>query len=346
MYLKNTPPADRCSGLPLQRRSDSAAGTGAVTSTAAAQPQPTKRVAILLCTYNGSQFLAEQLASIAAQDYSNWTLEVSDDGSTDDTLAVLDAWHAGSRLPRLAVASGPARGFVANFLSLAITPSIVTDYYAFADQDDVWEKDKLSRAIAWLDSVDGNVPALYCSRTRLVDSSNSVVGLSPLFTRMPCFANALVQSIAGGNTVVFNEAARRLLVEADVTDGVVSHDWWLYLLVTGCGGSVNYDPHPAVRYRQHGNNLVGANGHWRARHARLRQLLGGAFRIWCSQHIVALKKVERRLTPENRSLLLQFSIAREKNLFQRLVGFARCGIHRQTLVDNLGLFTAAIFKKI
>lgn len=299
-----------------------------------------------MCTYNGSRYLRAQLASIAAQDYQNWTVVVSDDGSTDDTLAILDGWCATSAPSRLSVVQGPACGFVANFLSFVADPLVDTDYYAFADQDDVWETDKLSRAVGWLDTVDPAVPALYCARTCLVDSENREIGLSPLFARNPSFANALVQSIAGGNTMVFNEATRRLLAAAGVSSGVVSHDWWLYLVVTGCGGRMHYDRHPTVRYRQHAGNLVGANSDWRARLERIGQLFRGRFRGWSGQHVTALEKFASRLTPENRRALHYFTTARQQGLFRRLAGFARCGIHRQTLLGNLGLLAAAIFKKI
>lgn len=348
MYLKNTPSAnlhpERPSPSPVRRSHADMPGMVAASETGGALQA--KRVAILLCTYNGSRFLEEQLASICAQDHANWTIEVSDDGSTDDTKAIIGALQASASMRISAVKAGPARGFVANFLSSAQNASDSADYYAFSDQDDLWEKDKLSRAVAWLDTIDPAIPALYCSRTRLVDASNREIGLSQLFSKPPSFANALVQSIAGGNTLVFNQAARRLLADAGVADGVVSHDWWFYLLVTGCGGRVHYDPHPTVRYRQHDSNLVGANGHWRARRERVRQLFGGHFRFWCDQHVVALAKFSSRLTPENQKILEQFSIARQQRLFHRLAGFARCGIHRQTFLGNLGLIAAAIFKKI
>ena len=347
MYSKHTPPPDLHSAQP-QRRVRQAVGVDpeTVDSTEATRASRAKRVAILLCTYNGSRFLDEQLASIAAQDYPNWTLVVSDDGSTDGTLAVLEAWRATLHTPRLTLVQGPARGFVANFLSFITNPLVVADCYAFADQDDVWETDKISRAVTWLDTVDPTVPGLYCARTRLVDSENREIGLSPLFAQKPSFANALVQSIAGGNTMVFNEATRCLLRDACVGSGVVSHDWWLYMVVTGCGGRIHYDPCPTVRYRQHSDNLVGANRHWRDRLGRIRELFRGRFRTWGDQHVSALEKFRLRLTLENRAILQSFAVARNQGLLRRLTGFARCGIYRQTLLGNLGLLAAAIFKKI
>jgi glycosyltransferase involved in cell wall biosynthesis len=308
--------------------------------------QNAKTVAILLCTYHGQRFLVDQLESFAAQAYPHWAVWASDDGSKDGTHAILEEYRAKWVTERLSIHSGPAEGFVANFLSLTCNASIQADYYAYADQDDVWENDKLSRAVKWLDTIPKEVPALYCSRTRIVDAENQHLGFSPLFSKPPSFANALVQSIGGGNTMVFNDAARRLLQETDADVGVVSHDWWAYMVVSGCGGKVCYDPHPTIRYRQHGQNLVGCNNDWRARLVRLTWLLKGRFRDWSEQNVNALQQIRRRLTPENRLILDEFASARHRGLARRIVGFKRSNIYRQTLLGNLGLFAAALLKKI
>src|SRR5207253_1787714 len=99
------------------------------------------------------------------------------------------------------VRNGPANGVCANFLSLATDPAIDADYFAFSDQDDVWYRDKLRRALTWLATVPGDVPALYCGRTELMSIDGRSYGLSPLFTRPPTFRNALVQNLGGGNTM-------------------------------------------------------------------------------------------------------------------------------------------------
>jgi hypothetical protein len=103
------------------------------------------------------------------------------------------------------------------------------------------------------------MPAVYGSRTSLIDSEGQTIGVSPLFRKPPAFANALVQNIAGGNTMVFNEPARQLLIKAGGAVDVPSHDWWLYLLATAGGGTVHYDTWCSVRYRRHERNLVGLN---------------------------------------------------------------------------------------
>lgn len=303
------------------------------------------KVAILLGTFRGQQYLAEQLSSFAAQSYSNWEVWASDDGSTDDTLAILERFKGEWPAGRLSIQAGPGKGFVANFLALTCNPNIQADYYAYSDQDDVWESDKLGRALQWLETVPANIPALYCARTRLVDSENQEIGFSPLFGN-PRFANALVQSIAGGNTMVFNNAARALLRQAGTELPVIFHDWWTYLAVTGCGGKVFFDPVPTLRYRQHGTNVIGVNLSWRARLQRMRKLWQGQHRKWNADNIAALRKLEHRLTPENREILNQFSLARERSLIPRLVHLGRSGVGRQTRLGNIALFAAAIFNRL
>lgn len=179
-----------------------------------------------------------------------------------------------------------------------------------------------------------------------MDAANNEIGVSPLFLKRPSFANALIQSIAGGNTMILNNAARALLREAGCDLSVVTHDWWTYLVVAGCGGRVHYDSKPSLRYRQHDDNLVGANNSWAGRFVRIRLLLEGRFSFWNNSNILALKNIEHHLTPENKKTLDQFSEARSKGLFSRLSGIKRSGVYRQTFFGNLGLVVAAFLGKI
>ncbi|WP_020723533.1 glycosyltransferase, partial [Pseudomonas fluorescens] len=291
----------------------------------------TAKVAILMCTYNGEPFLAEQLESIHRQTHRNWTVYVSDDGSQDDTLDLLRAssiqWGAG----RLQIFEGPQRGFVANFLSLTCRADIKADFYAWSDQDDIWKEDKLQKALAWLKTIPGHTPALYCGRTELIGESGVSFGYSPKFSLAPHFSNALVQNIGGGNTMVFNQAARELLQEAGYNLIVPSHDWWAYQLISGTGGAVHYDPVPTLLYRQHDDNLVGTNSSWFSRLKRLRMAFQGRFYEWNTQNIHALETMRHRLSQEHQAKLAQFKAAREQKLLLRILGFQRAGLYRQTL---------------
>lgn len=302
-------------------------------------------VAILMCTKDGTAFLAEQLHSIAEQTHTNWSLIVSDDGSTDATLSIIARFAEGST-QKIAIRSGPRQGVCANFLSLATDPGIKADYFAFSDQDDIWYKNKLQRALAWLVTVPGDVPAVYCGRTELVSNDGRSYGLSPLFTRPIAFGNAIVQSLGGGNTMVFNAAAKRLL-EATGRLDVVLHDWWMYQLVSAVGGAVHYDPRPMLKYRQHPDNLIGSNRGWAARVVRLRMMLRGRFRDWNAENVAALERIPAHLiAPQNRAVLTLFAKARTASLFKRLYYLKQSGVYRQTLLGNIGLIVATILKRI
>ena len=305
------------------------------------------KVAILMGTYNGERFLPEQLDSIKRQTHTNWELHVSDDGSTDSTQVIIHDFKAELQEHLVTLRQGPQKGFATNFLALTCDPAIKADYYAFSDQDDVWESDKLERAIAWLNTIPTDKPAMYCSRTRLIDERGNQIGFSPLFKRKPSFKNALVQSIAGANTMAFNNEARKLIEHGGSEISVVSHDWWVYMLVSGCGGSVYYDGTPCVRYRQHDANLVGANAGVRAMYARLTASVRGRFKEWNNVNIKALEQITQFLTPANRAALQKFIELREKEFCtDRARGIVDCGIFRQTLSGNASLFIGAIFGKI
>ncbi len=303
---------------------------------------PGPEVTILLALHNGGDWVSGQLASIAAQRGIRWRLVVSDDGSADCGPQVVAEFAARHPPEQVMLAAGPGRGAARNFLHLLSATGRETGFAAFCDQDDVWLPGKLARAVAWLSALPDTHPVLYCGRTAICDRSLRVTGLSPLFRARPSFPNALVQSIAGGNTMVMNRAAlalaRAALREAP---GVVAHDWWLYQIVAGAGGTVLYDAEPQVLYRQHGGNLVGSNASLAARARRLGMVAAGRFRDWNAANIAALRASAHRLTPENRALLERFAEARDLPALPRLRALRGLGLYRQTLCGTVSYWGAA-----
>lgn len=303
-------------------------------------------VAILLCTFNGARFLPQQLASLEAQDFTDWRVFASDDGSQDATLAMLEDFQKKHGADRVQIRGGPHRGFVANFLSLLCDPAVQGACYAFCDQDDIWLPDKLTRARRFVMNAPADEPAVYCSRTRLIDESGAEIALSPLFRKAPSFRNALAQSIAGGCTMVLNEAARQLLMRAGADVVCASHDWWVYLAVTAVGGTLFYDAVPSICYRKHPHNVIGENRSIGAQLIRARMLWRGRFKSWADWNVAALERIESEMTEENRQIFALFRSSRKQALVSRLRGLRRAGIHRQTLLGNVGLAAAALVGKI
>jgi len=299
---------------------------------------------ILIGCYEPKSYLIEQLDSIQYQTHQAWSVFMSDDSPCK-------AWQSeySEHFNKLGVEIllGPKTGFANNFLSLIRNRKFQSDLYAFCDQDDIWSEGKLEIIQKIFTGSDNSIPRLYCGRTCIVDSENNYIGYSPLFKRAPSFKNALIQNIGGGNTMVFNTAARNLLLACPLDIKVVSHDWFFYQLVTGAGGEVIYDSNPYVRYRQHDANLVGANIGWSARIRRIKLLLAGRFKEWNEINIAALLRINHLLSPESRETLQLFIHTRVGSSFWvRLVQLKRSGLYRQTLLGNLGLIIGLILGKV
>ncbi|WP_454876738.1 glycosyltransferase family 2 protein [Pseudomonas farris] len=303
-------------------------------------------VAILLCTYNGAKFIRSQLDSILLQTHENWSLYISDDGSTDATLEIIESYQRQLPPNKLTLLEGPRQGFSKNFISLIKNKNINADFFAFSDQDDVWFLDKLERSIKYASRSLPSRPFLYCSRTKLVNVDGIATGLSPLFSKRPAFRNALVQSLAGANTMLINTISRELLSKTPEDTGIPAHDWLAYLLISAAGGEIVYDSAPTLEYRQHENNLIGANSGIAARFSRLVKMFSGRFKQWNSQNIYILEKLRACIAQENIKSFDNFAIGRTCNLFLRIVLIKKSGIYRQTLAGSISLWIAVVFNKI
>jgi glycosyltransferase involved in cell wall biosynthesis len=216
-------------------------------------------VAILLSTYEGERFLVPQLHSLLSQTHRDWVLYWRDDGSTDGTRQVMRDF-----LKRI----GPERSVVLEEnMRVGATESYMrllrrayadgNPVLAFADQDDVWLPEKLSRGISALTTVPDEVPALYFARQVLVDASLRHIALSPRVRRAPGFPTCLTQNLATGCTVLMNREAMALLAGRSAPAAGL-HDWWSYIVVAAHGGRLIADNEPTVLYRQHDSNTVGA----------------------------------------------------------------------------------------
>lgn len=303
------------------------------------------RIAILMGTYNGEAYLSEQLDSIEKQQYTNWVLHVSDDSPTPGTYQLLKAYQQRWGEQKLQIYQGKQQGFAANFMSLVRNTSIRGDYFAFADQDDRWHTDKLQRAVAMLAGLAVDQPLLYTARTRLVDQHGKPTGYSPSHKRPPGFQNALVQNIASGNTMLFNQVAHDYLVRSPHGEDTGLHDWWCYLLISGCGGTVIYDRTPCLDYRQHADNQIGMKRGLQSLASRITHLWQGGHRIQIDRNLAALAAHEAWLEPPSQASFQRFSAARGGNTLQRLTGICSSGVYRQTWQGNLALWLAALLNK-
>lgn len=212
-----------------------------------------KKVQVLMSVYNGEKYIREQLDSIAAQKGCQISLLVRDDGSSDNTPDIIMEYR--KDCPWIEYYKGGNKGACASFFDLMEHADTDADYYAFCDQDDVWEPDKLVRAVGFLEKETVR-ECLYCSPVKLVDSELRPIGKETGYPQwQPSFGNAVVENICTGCTAVFSRELL-MLMRGRIPHHAYMHDWWLYL-VASCLGTVCYDTESYIQYRQHGNNTVG-----------------------------------------------------------------------------------------
>jgi hypothetical protein len=297
---------------------------------------PSKCVAILLSTYNGKRYLQDQLASFIAQTHADWLLYWRDDGSTDGTPAVMEAFAAAAPSGRCISASAGGRmGATGSFLHLLrMALQGPAAFFAFSDQDDVWLPDKLASGAEILGSLAADQSGLYfCART-LADASLQPVGQVLAPPRLPGFPAALTQNVAPGCCMILNRAAAALIDACPAPDGAW-HDWWAYLVVSAHAGSVVGGNKPEILYRQHGENLVGEpRSFWHRTAGAARRGRGPFMRLFWRQ-VTALQASPVPLPYKTRAVLKAIERARGGGLFTRLQALGIPGLVRQTWAENL-----------
>ena len=211
------------------------------------------RIAVLMSSYNGENYIREQIESVLAQkgDFS-LDIWVRDDGSTDGTVDILEDY---ARQGKLQWYSGENLGAARSFLNL-VQHCTEYDCYAFADQDDYWYPDKLARGIRGI--AGETAMALYVSNAHLVDRALASLGRNVNRNVLHCdFYTLACAGSTMGCTFVFNEALAKVLRQYPNPKSLIMHDSYIALVCAFLDGKVVYDHAPSLDYRQHGNNVVG-----------------------------------------------------------------------------------------
>lgn len=289
---------------------------------------------VFLAAFNGGAHIKQQLLTIFAQTRPVYIV-VSDDGSTDDTCSIVQSF-IDAKQP-IELIAGPQRGFAQNFLSALDRPDLDKyQYLAFSDQDDEWLPNHLENAQEAIG--ENSLPCLVGSRTEWIDQSGRSIGYSVRRGVHLSFENALVQSLAGGNTMVLNRAAiqwLRICLRSVTYPLRLSHDWLLYQLITGAGFEVRFSQTPTVKYRQHHNNLMGENRSLKARLARFKAVLSDEYKQSVDAHLSVLSQVKCSLTEKNQHVLDILVTVRNQTLVARARAWNECGLRREPWYENI-----------
>ena len=211
------------------------------------------KVAVLLSTYNGEKYLSELLTSVEKQENIDFDICIRDDGSTDRTIDIIKFFS--SRYNNIKVIFGKNIGYAKSFWKLLNTYTDY-EYYAFCDQDDIWQNKKLFVATHMMqEKIKYNKPVLYLSRVVGIDAqgnklSDDCFKTPPHQTKYEAFQ----RSIAPGCVFVFNAQAANILRK--YKGYMESHDWATYAIIK-VFGTVIYDSNSYILYRLHANNTIG-----------------------------------------------------------------------------------------
>lgn len=217
------------------------------------------KVDILLASYNGEKYIEEQIDSILKQTYSNFTLHISDDKSTDKTRKILEKYSKKDKRIVLHF-QDKNQGYLKNFEYLL---SIATsDYIMLCDQDDVWLENKVEGSLNKLTS--DKLDLVVCNmlvvdeKLNIMDDSyfNFInLKLDKNFT----FKDYLFRNPAAGCAMAFKKTLlKRILPFPDLKHPYYIHDWYIYMIGQAYG-NVGFINEPLSRYRQHSTNNVGMN---------------------------------------------------------------------------------------
>lgn len=214
---------------------------------------------ILLATYNGANYIEQQLDSIVSQSYTNWYLLISDDGSKDATIEIIQNYV--DKYPEqisLIYNTSGKHGAKNNFMNL-IANAPVGKYYAFCDQDDVWESNKLELLVLEYNK-DDHEPMLVYHDLKVVDEQLQVLGDSfSKYTQLSldldsAFVDLMKCNYIPGCAISFNDKLMKLIKLPG--DKVSIHDWWT-MLIASAFGKIKMLQKPLGLYRQHNFNTIG-----------------------------------------------------------------------------------------
>ena len=303
------------------------------------------KVNILMSTYNGQQFLAEQIRSIQEQSYSDWTLFIRDDGSSDNTKEILkDFEHQDSRIHLIDSDKSDNLGVIKSFHKLVNHDR--ADYYFFSDQDDVWLPNKLELSLKEAQNYLADLPLMVYMDLKVVNQDLEIMTESMVKSQSHHANTELVQELTEntvtGGVAMINHALAEMWQE---TDDILMHDWYLALLASAFGNLVFIDQ-PGELYRQHSDNVLGA------------RTLSKRFKKWIRPHILfavywdliknsqkqARHLLQMPLSQSNRELIEAFVTIMDKPMLERFRILRKYGLRKNKAFHTL-VFTTLIVTK-
>lgn len=301
-------------------------------------------VSIVVATYNGASYLEEQLDSILKNTFTDWTMEICDDGSSDQTIKIAKEYE--KKYPgKIFLHQNPQNlGVTRNFLEGAKRAE--GSYIMFCDQDDVWFADKIEKTLDKIkereNTLGTNTPIAVYTDAKLVDGvlrtiSDSFFGYNGLNTQNTDLAHLLMENKVIGCTTMFNKAVADRLIKFPVMARY--HDWWIGL-IAATFGEVCFLDEPTMLYRQHGKNVVGSQNFVSYVVSRIKNIAAqrksldeNERQAWEFYEIY-----QSYLLEEQGQIIREFAGIQSANWFERRERLFRYGFWKSGILRNLGLF--------
>ncbi len=303
-------------------------------------------IAVVMATYNGEKYIAEQIDSVLASGFQDFEIFIYDDGSKDSTLSILKEYE--QRFPeKLHIVQNEVNlGVTMNFLNALSRTT--ADYVMFSDQDDVWMKNKLGLTLKRMRHMEAqlgkNTPVAVFTDAEVVDRDLNTINssffasghLNPGRTDL---AHMLMENKLIGCTVMVNAALRKVLQGSTLPKQARYHDWWIGLIAASFG-KIGFVKESTLYYRQHGDNVVGDTGF-------LAYLMNRITKLYLQKE--ALQELYRQaeeflalygnqLSSENKEIIMNFVHLPKANFLHRRLALLHYGYLKTGIVRNIGIF--------
>lgn len=303
------------------------------------------KVNILMSTYNGEDFLVQQIQSIQEQTVQDWKLLIRDDGSSDQTKSIIAKFVAeDSRIYWINENDATNVGVIKSFHALLQHEE--ADCYFFSDQDDIWLPEKLECSLAETTNYPEDLPLMVYMDLTVVDQDLQVMAKSMIRSQSGHANTELVEELTEntvtGGVAMINHALAQLWTQ---TDDIIMHDWYLALLATAFGQLVYIDQ-PGELYRQHGNNVLGA----RTLSKRVKKWLRPSLLFSLYWDLIensqkqATFLLEMPLATEKRELVQAFVTVLDKPMLERWQTLKQYGLKKNKAFHTF-VFTTLIISK-
>jgi len=298
-------------------------------------------ITVLLATYNGSKYVRQMIDSVLAQDFADFHLVLSDDGSKDDTAAILEEYAQANPQKITHYRSGQRFGNAQNHFMHLLEKFHDTPYVMFCDQDDFWHADKMGKTLQKMQEIEKEgLPAMVHTDLQVVDGElkqmdPSFMHFSKLKGDRLQLNRLLVQNVVTGCTMMLNKPLAELSCSHMPEGKILMHDWFLALIAAAMG-TTGYLDAPTIDYRQHGNNVVGAKN-TRSMSYILKKIKNDGVKTAMAETYAQARVFAdcfgALLDSQTRSTVEAYASLAEKNWFARRAaflkyGFWKCGVQR------------------